>query len=1087
MSPLSDEVARERAATVMDRNLVVTAGAGTGKTTLLVDRITHLLFRQPDPVPIGGIVALTFTNKAANEMKVRLHDRLRLWLSLDPTRESSGRGASREREQLSKIRSTYGVSLAQLRELAKPALHDLEKSQVGTIHSFAAHVLRLYPYEGGVDPEFIEDEGSRFAEHVEREWRLWLDRELGSDGPAHAAWREALAAVSLNDIRELAERLCRDLVPLDVVGECVAWERNGDAPPEAVRRWAASLRDRGLSLRAAHPKTHTLERMLDAATATLARWASDGALGDEARTLSPDLDRDVPGKTTTWTKEEYAAAKTVIGTAKRLSAATLVPLAPLMERLLDFARVCRRRFVEGGAVSFDGLLARARDLLRDHPHVRGALQRQYQAILVDEFQDTDPVQYELVLYLAEAPGQTAARWQDVRLQPGKLFVVGDPKQSIYAFRRADMEAYDRVIDGVVLAGGASGESHVLQTNFRSHAGLLGPVNACFNRLFPSESIKGLQPRNEALIPVSVSAPVESDEGVCVRLVRPAAAEADTEIATRCEAESLARWLADEVLGRQTLREGEAPVAVQPRHVALLLRTLTASRDYVEALRRYGIPYVTEGEKHFFARQEVIDAGNLLRACLLPHDELSLAAVLRSPVGGLTDRELHALVAAGRLDFRRDPPVALRSAQRCYRVLRELHEALPRLPVAAGVDRLFEAAPLLELAAASLDGEQAVANLRKLRLLLIKAADQPGVTWRAVLHRLQLWIEDRPDEAESPLSEEGTESLDPTGAVRVLSIHKAKGLEFPMVILAGLHKGTDKREDRIAVYQDWASGLVGVQVGDYRTVGGLYAAAKLAERQRAEERRILYVAMTRAKRRLILSAGLPSGRGARSDHGLALIGEGWGLDLTEIASGSIEIGETRVRVDVVEGDDVPLTRLGHEETWSAEATIGGSLIERWDRRAARWAAAQTAPRYLTATGLAQRLRPPTQGASARIGSSQSGGIQLGTLVHRVLERWDFSKGLEQLEALGIEVDDLVTDDRQRRRDPLEEAAVAAAEFDHAELRLPRRVPPHRRLQPARGIAPRQMCGRRRAVVVPVPVSRAWRHRAFRIRSRAGTGS
>lgn len=997
MTSLSDQRARERAATAMDRNVVVTAGAGTGKTTLLVDRLTHLLFRRPDPLPIGGIVALTFTNKAANEMKLRLHDRLRLWVTMDPSDPPGGPGLRRECEQMADIHTRYGLDGSRLRELAQAALRDLEKSQLGTIHSFAAHLLRLYPQQSGVDPEFVEDDGSRFADHVEREWRLWLDEELAPDGAGHAAWRAALAHVSIEEIRELAVCLCSELVPLDTLSESLAWERSGGAAPEVIRRWAARLRDQASGLRLSHQKTNTVERMLDTAIARLDLWAGEDRLSTEARALPPDLNRSVPPKTTSWTKEDHAAAKAVIESTKRLVQADMTPLAPLLARLIGFAGTCRQRFVDSGCVSFDGLLARARDLLRDHPDVRRALKHQFRAILVDEFQDTDPVQYELVLFLAEAENRDAPRWQEVRLEPGKLFVVGDPKQSIYAFRRADMEAYDRVIDGVVLADGAFGEPQVLQTNFRSHAGLLAPVNACFSRLFPADALKGLQPKNEPLVPVLSAAAANPHEGLLVRLVRPKDAEADAETATRCEAESLAHWLSEEVFGRRQLQEGDVSVTVQPRHVGILLRTLTVAREYVEALRRHRIPYVTEGEKHFFERQEVIDLGNLLCACLTPHDQIALAAVLRSALGGLTDRELEQLVSAGRLDFRRDPPTGLSSAERLYRLLRDLHHTLLRLPVTEGLEYLFDRVPVMELAAAWQDGEQAVANVKKLRTLLIQAGEQSGASWRTVVRRLRGWFLDRPDEAESPLAEEGTEALDQEGAVRVLSIHKAKGLEFPMVILAGLHRGTDRREDRITVHQDWSTGLVGVQVGAWRTVGAVYLGAKLSERQRAEERRVLYVAMTRAKRRLVLSAGLPTTRSSRGEGGLALVSEGWGVDLPECRPGPIQVGGVSVPVEVAVGDDIPLARSGLDAAWASETAVTADQDARWDAREAGCAAAHEVPRFLTATGLQAGRALPHAGYQSDEGFYKSrGGPQTGILAHRLLEGWDFTRGIEQLE-------------------------------------------------------------------------------------------
>ena len=140
------------------------------------------------------------------------------------------------------------------------------------------------------------------------------------------------------------------------------------------------------------------------------------------------------------------------------------------------------------------------DLLRDKPRVRRDIKQQFQAILVDEFQDSDPAQYELILYIAENLNREARAWPQIQLEPGKLFIVGDPKQSIYAFRRADIEAYDFVIHDLVLKQSAQKEPLSLRSNFRSHAGVLGPVNILCEQWFPHKAIKGVQPRYEKLVP-----------------------------------------------------------------------------------------------------------------------------------------------------------------------------------------------------------------------------------------------------------------------------------------------------------------------------------------------------------------------------------------------------------------------------------------------------------------------------------------------------------------------------------------------------------------------------------------------------------
>ncbi|HET7058850.1 MAG TPA: UvrD-helicase domain-containing protein, partial [Nitrospiraceae bacterium] len=544
MATLSDSLARARAATADDRNIVVTAGAGTGKTTLLVNRLLHLLLHRAEPLPIGDIVALTFTNKAADEMKLRLRMRL---------------------------------SELSANDLAAKALHELEKSQIGTIHSFAAHLLRLYPIESRVDPGFQQDDGRQFDAFFQQEWVLWLDQELGSAGAHDDIWRVVLSLVTLEELQELARGFVGELIPMDDMLD-LALDLEHLSP--SIREWLLHQARTASDLRRTHPKTNTFERMLEDAATYLDRFAR------QQRCTAPEsLNREAPPITTQWERDDYEQAKRIIRVAQGVAAVRLDVLKPMVHLIVPFARECRRRFVLTGYISFDGLVARARNLLRDHPRIRRELKRQFRSILVDEFQDTDPVQYEMILYLAEAAGGEASDWRTIRLEPGKLFIVGDPKQSIYAFRRADMEAYDTVVEDHVLAQTPSGERHALHTNFRSHAALLASINGFFARMFPEQSIKGIQPRYDPLLSRDTQIPLPGEQ-MEIRLVRPDGLDADADTAGRAEADELARWLREEVFEREEIHEHGVPVKIRPGHVAILFRTLTDMRDYLEALRRY---------------------------------------------------------------------------------------------------------------------------------------------------------------------------------------------------------------------------------------------------------------------------------------------------------------------------------------------------------------------------------------------------------------------------------------------------------------------------------------------------------------------
>ena len=201
LMPLSDSQDRLLAETTWDHNVVVMAGAGTGKTTILVNRILNLLLREPSPLAITEIVALTFTNKAATEMKKRLREQLLRLTELTD-------------DLISIFQTRYHLSAAQVGERAKVALEQIDKAQIGTLHSFAAHLLRLHPVESEIDPLFQEDDGSNFKELFDFSWRRWLDGELGPAGSQHNRWRRVLAGVTLDDLRQFTEALAGYFVDL---------------------------------------------------------------------------------------------------------------------------------------------------------------------------------------------------------------------------------------------------------------------------------------------------------------------------------------------------------------------------------------------------------------------------------------------------------------------------------------------------------------------------------------------------------------------------------------------------------------------------------------------------------------------------------------------------------------------------------------------------------------------------------------------------------------------------------------------------------------------------------------------------------
>jgi ATP-dependent helicase/nuclease subunit A len=969
---LADSQDRLLAETTWDRNVVVVAGAGTGKTTILVNRILNLLMREPQPLTITDIVALTFTNKAATEMKQRLR------------RELSKLAEQKDDPLLSLFRSRYHLTTDEVAARASAALDHLEKAQIGTLHSFAAHLLRLHPLEAGIDPVFQEDDGSRFKELFESRWDIWLAEELGPEGRHAAEWRQVLQGSDLENLRHLAEILAGESFDLrELERQC---NQMGIEGP--LRRWLTEIRDLAVRLTAARVEAKPLkaEKMLCAAERFFSLLLKEGTRA--IRHLSPDdvawLRKDLGQATTEWSEEAFAEAKMVVTTAQQLLTVDQSYFRNLIGLLRPFLHGVQQSFLASGWISFDGLLARAKTLLRDHPAVRARIKQTYRAILVDEFQDTDPVQYEIILYLAEGPGSSNPSWQDVDLEPGKLFIVGDPKQSIYAFRRADIEAFERVVRKILTSGGVA---YALTTNFRSDGSVLTVVNDLFDRLFEAE--EHTQPSNERLTAKPQRKPELSAPGVQLRLVTAGDEEEfDAAAATRAEADGLARWIKEELLTGTTVVDQErGPGPLQPGHIALVFRKLTQAQDYLDALRRYDIAYLTDGEKHFYRRQEIVDLVNLLRVLDNPHDRIALVGLLRSPLGGIADQDLLMLQQIGGLDITspatlaRWPHQQTDTLKALYERMGALHRLAPTLPVPELLNLIFGRLPVLELAAASLHGEQAVANLLKARDMAEELADRPHLTLTAFVDLMMERLLDQPEEAESALAEA---SLD---AVRILTIHKAKGLEFPVVVLPGLHQGTRNPRKGPEVHYDWSSRCYGLTVGNRITLGAVFVGRKMAAREEAEHRRLLYVGMTRARDLLVLSGGRT--QKSTRDTVSWLLQQALGEAVLSNESATVKTGTGRI-VRVVLPSTTTARRRPSKMRSSIPVPALPPLLARYRSRQDRWSRFRGMPKRLTPSLM--KAGPSFQGSAVQQQGRRARAQLVGICAHALLERWNFSKSI-----------------------------------------------------------------------------------------------
>jgi len=982
-----DQADRIRAATTFDQNVVVTAGAGTGKTTLLINRLLHLLMRGRKAMPVTAIVALTFTNKSANEMKSRLRETLEKLIADQGTSDTAV-----------DLMMRYGLSKPDIDRRAAAAIEDLERSEIGTIHHFAASLLRLYPIEAGVDPQFRIDEGGDLSRQLfASSWRAWLEEELAADSSRKDLWQRVLKQCLLKEIEALAQCL---------VFEPFHFSKFLDPPPKKevplpIVKWLKSLEETADALLRIHPKGRKIEQLLAAAKTCFQEMAQQ----DKQQSRLSEADANLllkgnPGNAVGgWEEDEFKTAKNLIKIAKQLLQIDEAFIQVLCEVLKPFVMLFHEKARQEAWVSFDALLVKARDLLRDHAVIREELKQGYQAVLIDEFQDTDPVQYEILIFLAEEAGKAAKHWQAVHLTPGKLFVVGDPKQSIYGFRRADIEAYHAVLKMIDQQGGIH---CTLTTNFRSHGKILDVVNGVFERVMVEKT--GIQPEYTAIYPPQFEKAIFETQAedrdlkfrqVSLRLLQNTTEKRRAETARQGEGEAIARWLSQEVLERAVMiGEDGRPRTVKKGDVAILMRTLTGVRYILEPLRRAGIAYWVEGECHFYRQQVVIDAVNLLRTVADANDKLALAAVLRSPVGGLDDEAIYCLEKNGVLNYRTESEFPDTRIAELYDLFSDLHEVAGRLPVAAAVSCIFDRSAMRVFAAAANDGEQALANLEKIEQEAAALSKEENMTFRAVVAALQTAVSAETDAAESPLAEAGID------AVRIFSIHKAKGLEFPLVILAGCQSGPNPREASAAdLMHDWSSGLTGLRLGEVRNLNSVFLKEKKRLRELEEAKRLLYVAMTRAREHLMISAAAMDKTQAGSflSHiETALEAEVLSL-LNDSNSGMISMGAGQIAFTVLSEaglDDVAPVIEGP----AVPQPDFRAVASQWEKRFETYAllhkkAVFSSPTELKMTDEILRTRKGSKEKTRVHPHSRDISALLGRLSHRFLETWDFSSDLK----------------------------------------------------------------------------------------------
>jgi len=848
-------------------NILVEAGAGSGKTQMLAERMAAGV--ATGVYQVEHMAAVTFTRKAASELRGRFH------LALEKQLTAPVAQAFRPADSEARVRAALG---------------NLERFFAGTIHSFCARLLRERPVESGVSPGFTELDEVQDEEVRNRAWRDFIAAARSAGDPEMLALLDT--GVRPNDLDAAFHTICNnedvEFPPGD--GVCpdpkAAWkaleqfwtklakllpdiigEDTTCGIQKAARQYRAQLRVTAKRLDRPSTIASLMETWKCDSRITQNRWATSSTEKKRYKDLVETMHGDFRAATVdpflkAWRQYVY-----------RLSVS-------LLTRAREYAAKERRL---RNALNYGDLLNLAAKVLRENPQVRRALQRKYQNLFVDEFQDTDPVQAEIVFLLAAderdsvggqlEPGtgqrsadvleagswKLEAHWRQVSLRPGALFVVGDPKQSIYRFRRADIEIYNTVRER--FSDPATGRVVPLTMNFRSVPALCDWANTVFVDQFPKEPtphsprFQALDSKDEASKPSSGG--VFTITHTCDYKDVPAE-----------DAAKIARHIKAEVdAGRRKYSD----------FLILTRKKKGRIAPYASALEELNIPIEVSGAGAFGESAEVEALTTLLRALSDPQDALPLVAVLRGPLFGISDPELFAFKQSGgwfsiwsglseapnpeSRSFRLQPeehPVAIGPVADALATLRQYYRWMRMLPAGAALDRILEHTGYLALAATTPGGVEAGDLLHALDRVRQVAED--GGSLGDAADALAADSE-ASNEVESLPLEPGR-----TDVVRLMNLHKAKGLEANVVFLAdpcgGPKQWVDvhiERRGQQAVgwfkvekksETSYASKLLG-EHADWPA----HEAAELPYLQ-AEENRLLYVAATRARQLLIVSRQVP---------------------------------------------------------------------------------------------------------------------------------------------------------------------------------------------------------------------------------------
>ncbi len=854
----------------VDCDVVLTAGAGSGKTRTLVARILHLLSLG---VPTRTIVAVTFTVKAAREMRNRL------------------------REEITDYLATPGLGEAEYARWTD-IYAELDAARIGTIHSLCGEILRAHPAEADVDPAFAVLE-----EAVSTQLRAESIAETLGWAAEDADAATLFAHFSADTLQSILDALLNDRLKAQLLFAARLWEGWPQLGATALK---AALTDETLSAAAdtilAWDEDGTLAEAL-AAGDTLAPVLSDFpvawkelqrclALGDltGAFACAPRLRAATPlnrGRAAGWSGQDFkhvlrsfrdayeTCVKPLVDGVDPALDAVLAAILPQLERLFaDALARYHQRKDERHALDFDDLEQKALDLLAQNVEVRERWQEEAQALLVDEFQDTNGRQRDLVQHL------NAGR--------GRLFIVGDAKQSIYRFRGAEVEVFRQERAEIARFGRVC----TMNTSFRTHARLVDTLNELLAQIM-GETAGDDEPWREPFAPLTAN---RVDDALALpgpyvefHLAAGSKGDGALERAAAALAVRLRNLMA---AAGERLAYGD---------IAVLCRSYRGFSAYEDAFEAAGIPYETVAGRGFLDRPEVRDLLNALQAFTDPTDDLALYGLLRSPAIGFSDSALQRLLLAEDGDghglwqaLRTDDQT---KSRRAVALIQELNRLAGRVTVADLLKYFVDATGYRAILLAA-DDARAARNVGK---LLLDAQRSGIVSAGAFLEYVK--------GLRAAGSREGEARADSSGAVQIMTVHQAKGLEFPVVVIGDAGGGGG------AVGNLLLDGEIGVipAIDEENGTSLVWKLAKARElsKQSAESDRLLYVAATRARERLLVSGHVTVSKDGK------LGPRNW---LGQLCAA---VGLERVPADYDPGSLEPLA-LSLETGNSDDNSVGGAL-------------------------------------------------------------------------------------------------------------------------------------------------------------------